>query len=222
MNKISVVALLILMCSELSAQSNYPTHSLDSLSLFEVTYRLLGREMIITNSYKPNNNYGVILIEEDHAEQRSNTLFLSRLIGQLNVRKVGLEGQTFNIDIRKALVPDEFPMEKGLVQAFLYEHLMSAGNHEGENSYQLSNAEFLYLNFDSIELVPIEDPETYDRFDNKLFESPAYYMQTAGSDILKAKEIDSLSRDLAVNWICTQKNTTILRSTREYLKIKKK
>ena len=221
MNKTSVIALLILICSGLSAQSNYPTHSLDSLSLFEVTYRLLGREMIITNSYKPNNNYGVILIEEDHTEQRSNTLFLSRLIGQLNVRKVGLEGQTFSIDIRKSLVPNEFPMEKGLVQAFLYEHLMSAGNQEGENSYQLSNAEFLYLNFDSMELVPIEEPETYDRFDNELFESPAYYMQTAGVDILKKKEIDSLSEDLAVNWICTQKNTTVLRSTREYLKIKK-
>ncbi|MBL4580771.1 MAG: hypothetical protein JKY29_03045 [Gammaproteobacteria bacterium] len=217
MNRILVIALLILIGPGLKAQSTSTNRNLDSLSLFEVTYRLLGKEMIITNSYKRHNKYGIILIEEDHKEQRSNTLFLARIIKQLNVRNVGLEGLTFEIGLRKALIPQEFPGEKSLVEAFFYDNLMGTYSEEESDSYQLSNAEFIYLNFDSIVLVPIENSKTYDRFDIRQFESPSYYMQTAGVDILKKKEIDSLSGDLAVNWTCTQKSTSVLKSTRKYL-----
>jgi len=184
-------------------------------SIFRMTYPYLGEEMIITNSYKAEETYGVILIEENHAEQEKNTIFLSRLVEKLHIRSIGLEGLYFSVPVSKAVITNKFEKEHELFSAYCFENLEDDYSKRDEE-HKLSNAEFIYLNYDSINLIPIELEEVYDRIDNYSFESPAYYLQTAGIGIVKEKDAKILSAMLATDWVSLQKYTTTLRNVKVY------
>ncbi len=212
---IAIICILVPLFAQ--AQDIKPMQARDP-SLFEKIYPLLGEEMVITNSYRPSASFGVILIEESHVEQKNNTIFLARLVERLNIRKIGLEGLSFSIPFARALIPKDFTTESGLLRAYCFDNLEDSHGTDDNQMQKLSNAEYLYLNYDSIQLVPIESDEVYNKIANKLFESPAYYLQTAGIGIIKEKDIETLSNLLSAKWLSIQKYTELLRSVKRYIK----